>query len=109
MKVDIGKAEIVDVLESEKTLVLATCAGSRVTIRPMSHVNDGLSVFFQADSHSLKMRQISENPLVALCVGTYEIEGKATVLGHPLAEGTLFFAEKYKAKHPGSFAKYSSY
>lgn len=109
MNTSISKKEILAALETEKTLVLATCADNNVTIRPMSHINIGLSIFFQTGSNSEKIRQIRKNPLVALCVGTYQIEGYSTVLGHPLVKENSFFAQKYKEKHPGSFERYSSY
>ena len=104
----ISAEEVIRTLETEKTLTLATCAGSRVTIRPMSHINDGLTVFFQTGSDSLKIRQIKENPYVALCVGTYQIEGVAIGIGHPLAVENEFFATAYKEKHPGSYERYSA-
>lgn len=106
---DIKEQEILDLLKSERILTLATCAGNRVTIRPMSHINEGLNVFFQTGKESLKMRQIKENPNVALCIGTYELEGTASELGHPLAEKNKSFAKAYKEKHPDSFERYSAY
>ena len=46
----INKSKIVNALErtleAEKTLILATSCENRVTIRPMSHINIGLDVFF---------------------------------------------------------------
>lgn len=56
----------------------------------------------------MKMQQIAANPFVALCVGTFEIEGTADVCGHPLSEQNAFFAQAYQQKHPGSFRMYSS-
>lgn len=105
----IYKEEIIRVLETESTFTLATCAGNRVTIRPMSHINDGLDVYFQTGADSLKIQQIRMNPNVALCIGTFQIEGTAKELGHPLASENAFFATAYEKKHPGSFQKYSAY
>ena len=105
----LSAAEIIGVLHKEKVLTLATCADNRVTIRPMSHINVGLDVYFQTGFDSLKMEQIAANPLVALCVGDLEIEGIAATCGHPLAEQNAFFAQAYQEKHPGSFKKYSAY
>jgi len=100
--------EVEDALEKEQTLIFATCADNRVTIRPMSHVNDGITVYFQTGENYLKTRQIKANPNVALYVGTYEIEGKATVIGHPLDEANQFFIEKLKTKHENAFEHWSS-
>lgn len=104
----ISAEEVIEILEKEKTMYLATCAGNRVTIRPMSHINEGLTVLFQTSRHSLKVHQIMENPNVAICVGTYELEGVAYIMGHPFDSENRFFIQKYKEKHPKSFEKYSA-
>ncbi len=104
----ISAEEVIRALEQEKSLVLATCADNNVTIRPMTHINDGLTVLFQTGRDYLKVQQIRQNPNVAICVGTYQIEGVATEAGHPLAEGNEYFAKTYKERHPGSFEHYSS-
>ena len=105
----ISEEEIISVLEKESTLTLATCAGDRVTIRPMSHINDGMDIYFQTSVDSLKIRQIKANKNVALCVGTYQIEGVAQILAHPLSKENSSFAQAYKLKHPDSFKLYSAY
>ena len=105
----ISKEEVIQVLESESILILATSAGDRVTVRPMSYINEGLDILFQTDMNSLKMQQIRDNPNVALCIGTYQIEGTAAELGPPLAESNKSFANAYKEKHPSSYEKYSAY
>lgn len=99
--------DVIAALEKEMTLILATCADNRVTIRPMSHVNEGLSVYFQTGEHYLKSQQIKANPHVALSVGTYEIEGHAEIIGHPTDESNRFFMDKYKVKFP-NYADYST-
>jgi succinate dehydrogenase/fumarate reductase flavoprotein subunit len=103
----IGADEIIKALETEKTLILATCAENKVTIRPMSHVNDGLTIFFQTGRDYLKMRQIRENPNVAIQVGSYQLEGIAAEEGHPLAPENAGFAALLKEKHPDAFARWS--
>ena len=105
----IAKEEVISALETEDTLILATCADNRVTIRPMSHINAGLDVYFQTSDDSLKMQQIRINPKVALCVGSYQIEGTAEEQGPPLASENAFLAAAYEKKHPCSFQKYSAY
>jgi|GEM_PF-241184 len=105
---EISKEELIRVLETERTFTLATSADNHVTIRPMSHINDGLALLFQTGADSLKMRQIYANPSVALCVGAYQLEGTAMVLGHPLAKENAFFAKAYQDKHPLSFKSYSA-
>ena len=108
-KCAIAKEEVVSALETEATLTLATCADNRVTIRYISHINDGLDIYFQTGVDSLKIQQIRTNSNVALCVGTYQIEGTAKEHGHPLASENIFFATAYEKKHPDSFQNYSAY
>ena len=98
--------EIITALEKEKTLILATCAENHVTIRHMSHVNNGLTIYFQTGRDYLKTIQITANPCVALSVGTYDIEGKAEIIGHPI--DNPLFVEKIKSKHPSAFERWSS-
>jgi len=100
--------DIISVLDKKVTIVFATCANNRVTIRPMSHVNDGLTVYFQTGEHYLKTQQIRSNPNVAISVGTYEIEGEAEIIGHPEDEANQFFIEKYKEKHPSYAGRWST-
>jgi general stress protein 26 len=105
---DLTEDEVVSALEKEKTLILATCADNRVTTRSMSHVNDGLDVYFQTGEHYLKTQQIRANPNVSLSVGTYEIEGKAEIIGHPMDETNQFILEKLRDKHPNTVERWSA-
>ena len=104
---ELAAADVIAALEKETTLTLATCADDRVTTRPMSHINDGLTVYFQTGAHYLKTQQIKANPNVAMSVGTFEIEGVAEIIGHPLDETNQFFIDKYKAKHPNYAQRWS--
>jgi len=101
--------EVIAVLEKEKSFTLATSAHGRVSTRAMSHVNDGLTVYFQTGSDYLKVQQMEANPNVALSVGGYEMEGKVTLLGHPLDTENRLFAEIYKKKHPQYTDIWSTY
>jgi hypothetical protein len=102
----IGLTALYNALGKESTITLATCAGKRVTIRPMSHIRRGSDLYFQTGENSLKMRQIAENPSVAIACGAFEIEGEAVPQGRPLDDP--WFAETYRAKHPEPFARYSA-
>ena len=96
---DINIDDVIKTLEREKTIILATCADYRVTTRAMSHVNEGLTVYFQTGKDYLKCHQIRSNPNVAINVGGYDMEGKATLLGHPLNKENEFFIKLFEAKH----------
>ena len=96
---EINIDDVIKALEKEKTIILATCADNRVTTRAMSHVNEGLTVYFQTGKDYLKCRQIRDNPNVAITVGGFDMEGKATLLSHPLDTENEFFIKLFEAKH----------
>lgn len=104
----LAAGDIISTLEKETAIILATCANNRVTIRPMSHINEGLTIYFQTGNHSLKAQQISANPNVAISVGNYEIEGMAEIIGHPMDAANKFFMKKYSAKHPNYVERWSA-
>lgn len=54
-------------------MVLATSAGGHVTARSMSCICAGLRIAFQTSISSTKIRQIKENPMVALCMVNMQI------------------------------------
>jgi general stress protein 26 len=101
--------EVTAVLQKEKTIILATAADNRVTTRSMSHVNCGMTIYFQTGSNYLKCQQIRINPNVAISVEGYDIEGKTALLGHPLDEENSFFIKLYKEKHPEYSGMWSTY
>jgi general stress protein 26 len=99
------RQEVIDFLQTNRKMVLATCAGGRVTARTVSTINDGLKIFFQADRDSVKCRQIQQNSNVALACGNIQIEGKARITCHPLENS--FFRENYRRHHESAFRRYS--
>jgi general stress protein 26 len=98
--------EIIAVLEKEKTHAFATCADNRVTVRTMSHVNEGLVIYFQTGEYYLKTQQIRANPNVAISVGLMDIEGVAEIIGHP--KDNDFVLKKLGEKHPNAVERWSS-
>lgn len=99
--------EIEEALEANRVWMLATSLDDHVTIRPMSIVHDGLSLYFQTNRSYVKHEQMRKNPQVALGCNNISIEG--TVLCHESwdAAGAAIHA-LYKEKHPGSYAKYGA-
>jgi len=49
--------EVISTLEKETSIVLATSLNNKVTARTMSHVNDGLTIYFQTGNTSEKFNQ----------------------------------------------------
>jgi hypothetical protein len=99
--------EVLGLIDRNRTMVLATCAGQRVTARMMSIIHDGLTLYFQTGTASVKYQQMTENAQVALCIGNLQLEGRARLRAHPFAPGNEFFKTEYQALHPGSFKTYS--
>ena len=97
--------EAVLFLEKEKSIVLATSADDKVTARTVSHVNDGINIYFQTGNTSEKFMQIKTNPLIALAVGNMQIEAAAEALGHPSANPR--FIGLYKIKFPRYYELYT--
>ncbi len=68
---------------SHGVMVLSTCAGNRVTSRPVSVVVLDGRFYFQTDENYLKYKQLSENENAALSVKNFSIEGKCKDIGRP--------------------------
>jgi uncharacterized pyridoxamine 5'-phosphate oxidase family protein len=90
--------EIIKKLQSEETIILATCANSKVTARTMCHINDGLTILFSTNKNSQKVEQIKQNPNVAFAIDNLKIEAVAELFGHP--SGHHLFLEEYPKKFP---------
>lgn len=101
----ISEDRFLEVLSGETEMTLATCAGDRVTIRTVSFVNIGMTIYFYTDNNSTKACQIRENANVAATVEHYQIEARARVLGHPRDKGNSRLADVYRAKFPGAFSE----
>ena len=100
---------IIATLSREKTIILATSANNLVTTRSISHVNDGMAIYFQTGGRYLKTRQIKVNPNVAIHIDGYDIVGKAVLLGHPLDKDNDMFFKLFKDKHPSYAEKWSAH
>lgn len=98
--------EIAGKLQAEETVVLATCADGKVTARMMCHINDGLDILFSTSRNSEKVRQMRQNPSVALATGNLKIEATAELFGHP--GGHPFFLREYHRKFPQLAELYQS-
>lgn len=96
--------EITAILKKETTIALATALNNKVTARTMSHVNDGLIIYFPAGESSEKMCQIKSNPTVACTIGNIQIEAKAEVCGN-FSENP-HFKKLYETKFPRYFETY---
>ncbi len=109
MQLDYNEAlkSVHELLASKKVMVLATSLDNRVTARSMSCVFMDNKICLQTDSHFLKYHQMIVNPRVALAVDNIQVEGRATIKGHPLEEENRGFAGLFKEVHSSSYKSYS--
>ena len=86
--------------------VLSTCSDDRVTSRKMSMVIINGKFYCQTNKDYLKCRQISENPNVSLCFGTYTVEGVCTIKGKPFDDSV--FISAMKKAYPDAVKRWSA-
>ena len=98
--------ELLRFLDGNKTWVLATSDGRRVSARSMSIIHVGADIYFQTDRRFEKYRQMMQNGNVALCCSNVSIEGLASDIG-PWKDN-LELKELYLEHHKGSFEAYGS-
>ena len=77
-----------------------------VSTAQMCLINDGLMVFMQTDKKFEKIRNIMENPNVAINIGAFNFKGLAKLVGHPSLNAA--FVEKLKAKHFKTYEHYTN-
>jgi len=99
------KAEVIKTLENTQLMILATCSNNKVTARNMAIINDELTIMFQTSGVSEKVQQITANPNIALAAGNMQVEAVARVSTNPVE--TQKFIDKFKAKFPDYYEKYS--
>lgn len=97
------RSELFHTLDNIKEIVLSTTSQNRVTSRVVSCACYGPKIYFLSWDHHTKCRQIRENPQVALCHETLQLEGIAKIKGDALATENQHYAEKYRAKQPRIF------
>lgn len=88
-------------------MVLATSAGDKPLACTMTCLFIGGAVYMQTDSAFEKYGQIKQNPKVALCSGSLQMEGTASFEGGPLTALEGEFARLFTRYYPESFALYA--
>lgn len=81
--------------------ILATSVNDYVTARRMRIIPDGLTLYGVTDRGLRKTQQIMANPNVAIVAGFVQIEGEASLRGHPFDEPE--FISAYKATMPETY------
>lgn len=98
---------VLRVLDKTLICVLVTADKNGVlTADQMCLVSDGLKVYIQTDKTFEKVKNIRQNPHVAINCGAYCFKGLAKIVGHPTKNPA--FVEKIKQKHPETYEQYTN-
>jgi general stress protein 26 len=92
--------EILNELKQHERMVLSTSEGIFVTSRTVRCIPHGLTIYILTNQNSRKYKQIEANPNVALADGNLQIEGVASLKGHPLKNDSATFIEFIKKELP---------
>ena len=104
-------SEIIDKITNKikitKFGVLATSdRDGNISACQMCIISDGLDVYFQTDSKFEKIKNIKQNPKVAINLGDYYFKGFAEILGHPTTNAN--FIKLIQEKHPETYKSYTN-
>jgi general stress protein 26 len=99
------KQRMISELEKHRFVVLATTDGKNVTARSMILVSKGLRIFFMTNLNYRKYKQIMVNPNVAIVAGPLQIEGNASLKGHPLDEKNYEYRGAYLERNPEGYER----
>lgn len=108
--------------ESEKTIIeeiskyqfgfLATTDGESAHVREIRFIPDGLTLYCFTDKRSKKRKHIKNNPNVSVAYGNHkvpnrgvQIEGYATLRGHPLDDENIDALDAYKRTAPEAYER----
>ena len=98
------KQEFNEELKQKPDGAVATSAGDKVTNRFMQLIYDELTIRCFTTEGARKLNQVSVNPNVSVATGSFNIDGTATITGHPLDEQNARFIELFKEQQPEMFA-----
>ena len=106
---ELEKKEFLENINMLKDIVLSTCKDNIVTSRTVSFINHEFMFYILTSINSNKCKQINENENISLCAGDLQMEGKAKIIGHPMAESNLALSDMYKEKHAEYYNRFARY
>ena len=105
---DESKERIAQELRKHSRLYLATSEANTVTVRFMGFVSEGIRIWLVTDESSRKCKQIKANPNVGIAIGDdLQIEGVASLKGHPMAEENSHYISLLQELHPEMYDRMS--
>ena len=100
------KQKMIEEIQKHTRMYLATSEGEFVTVRRMGPIPDGLTIRFLTDVNSRKYKHIMLNSQVALAAGDdLQIEGDASLKGHPLDDENSDFIKIFKKNRPDMYER----
>ena len=99
------KQEMIKEIQKHEFGYLATSEGDFVRVGKMRLVSDGLTLWCFTDRRTRKYKQIMANPIVGIADGNLQIEGVASLRGHPLDEENAAFIKAYKETQPDNYER----
>ncbi|MGA1873491.1 MAG: pyridoxamine 5'-phosphate oxidase family protein [Thermoplasmatota archaeon] len=114
---DINAGQILDLIKDMQVVHLATMDGETPRVRPLTMVRYGSEHFILTGTNDAKMKQLSHNDNVELCIdvkdgkgnGYLRIDGKMEVVKDPkirsdVALSTSYFSEYWSTPEDPSYA-----
>lgn len=103
-----AKQKMIEEIKKHHRMYLATSEGDFVTVRRMGPVPDGLTIWFLTDVNSRKYKHLIMNSNVALAAGDdLQIEGVASLKGHPLDDENSDYIKVFKENRPEMYERSS--
>lgn len=93
------KDKVIKTLSEKKMCYIATAGGNNVDNAMVAYYSDGFDLYFGSFSDTLKCRNISIDPNVAVCIDNIQIHGRARQIEYGSNE-YMIYKEKYLAKFP---------
>jgi|GEM_PF-618067 len=102
------KQEFTQQIKKAEHGVLATSDGNYVTAREMMILSDDFKIMCFTGKISRKYKQLQVNKNVALSINNLQIEGIATLTGHPSEKSNAGFIRTFKKKFPKAYEFWGS-
>ena len=90
---------IVNELEQFANLPLSTSWNNEVNCFSGKYVSNGLNLYYIVFERSIWVKQIKNNPNVAVSYMSRQIRGKARILGNPYRPKYDWLVDKFKIRH----------
>jgi uncharacterized pyridoxamine 5'-phosphate oxidase family protein len=97
------KQKVIEQLQKNWHGVLATAEGKHVTAREMMLIYDGLKISCFTAINMRKYKQIQANNNVAIAVDNIQIDGVATLKGHPGEPENAGFLKAFEESQPNIY------